>query len=309
MIEEREVAFFSDGLRLVGTVFRGPAATRASIVLCQGNVGIRQYSRFDEIARYLGSRGYRVLSFDHRGFGQSEGTSGVYRPSELIRDIRAGIEAVLAQSGDRAVGLFGSGFGGATAIAAAAEDARVAAVVALAPVGDAARWVRSLHRYYEWRELLRSVAGDQASRAATGRSREVLVDDVILPSPKVAARRAAVPVSPRRITLESVEQILSFRAEERGRALRAPLAILHSEHNELVPLDEGIGLYRAAQGPKRLVVFPGAEHHDAFTEPLFQRVTSETADWFDRWMPLMSDTAAIGRTNDGMGQPRVVELG
>jgi fermentation-respiration switch protein FrsA (DUF1100 family) len=47
--------------------------------------------------------------------------------------------------------------------------------------------------------------------------------------------------------------------------LRAPLLVLHGEHDEIVPLMDGEALYEAAPEPKELRVLEGVGHNDLIT--------------------------------------------
>jgi fermentation-respiration switch protein FrsA (DUF1100 family) len=49
---------------------------------------------------------------------------------------------------------------------------------------------------------------------------------------------------------------------ERIGDLRAPLLVLHGEHDEIVPLFHGLELFEAAPEPKQLEVLPGVGHND-----------------------------------------------
>ncbi len=42
----------------------------------------------------------------------------------------------------------------------------------------------------------------------------------------------------------------------------APLLILHGDADETIPLSQGQALFTAAREPKRLIVYPGADHND-----------------------------------------------
>ncbi len=42
----------------------------------------------------------------------------------------------------------------------------------------------------------------------------------------------------------------------------APVLILHGETDETIPLSQGKALFTAAREPKRLIVYPGADHND-----------------------------------------------
>ena len=51
-----------------------------------------------------------------------------------------------------------------------------------------------------------------------------------------------------------------FRAVEEVHNLRAPVLVLHGEHDTVVPIEFGRKLYAAAIEPKRFVALPKADH-------------------------------------------------
>jgi fermentation-respiration switch protein FrsA (DUF1100 family) len=54
----------------------------------------------------------------------------------------------------------------------------------------------------------------------------------------------------------------AYPSLRRIRKLRAPVLIMHGDHDELLPLRHAERLYAAAPEPKQLVIFPGAGHND-----------------------------------------------
>ncbi|WP_433679327.1 alpha/beta hydrolase [Nocardia sp. CA-119907] len=54
----------------------------------------------------------------------------------------------------------------------------------------------------------------------------------------------------------------AYPSLRRIRTLRAPVLIMHGDHDELLPLRHAERLYEAAPEPKQLVIFPGAGHND-----------------------------------------------
>lgn len=102
----------------------------APIVLLHGLTATRRYVTMG--SRLLERRGYRLVSYDARGHGESSPASerGAYEYADLVRDLRA----VLDQLGIERAVLCGSSMGAATALAFAlgAPD-RVAALVQSTP--------------------------------------------------------------------------------------------------------------------------------------------------------------------------------
>ncbi|MFX0574853.1 alpha/beta hydrolase [Nocardia nepalensis] len=54
----------------------------------------------------------------------------------------------------------------------------------------------------------------------------------------------------------------AYPSLRRIRKLRAPVLIMHGDHDELLPIRHAERLYEAAPEPKQLVIFPGAGHND-----------------------------------------------
>jgi fermentation-respiration switch protein FrsA (DUF1100 family) len=55
-----------------------------------------------------------------------------------------------------------------------------------------------------------------------------------------------------------------YNVERHIGAVRAPLLILHGEDDEVIPVDMGRRIYRAANEPKRIETFPRGHHNDLF---------------------------------------------
>lgn len=107
-----------------------PGVPRPVVVYCHGNAG--NLARHDAFFGFLAREGVHAFAFDYRGYGRS--SRGPINREGLIRDTRAAIDAAVSWPGvdPRRVGLMGMSLGGTIALAAAAEDRRVGAVVSVA---------------------------------------------------------------------------------------------------------------------------------------------------------------------------------
>jgi pimeloyl-ACP methyl ester carboxylesterase len=120
------------------------AAVAPMIVMAHGLSGTRR-DRLGPFAERFATAGIAALLFDHRGFGDSCGEADLFHPARQLEDWRAAI--ALARSlpsvdPDR-VATFGSSMGGGNALAAAADDPRIAAAISQVPFLD--MW-RQAHR-------------------------------------------------------------------------------------------------------------------------------------------------------------------
>jgi len=179
-----------DGLRL--HAWHWPAAPnqpqRLPIIMSHGWIEVKEF-HFNR-ARRLSQRGHEVVLFDHRGHGRSAAAAATFGVSEQ-GDLNAVIDASHQRGivGDRVITL-GFSMGAATSLRHAADDPRVAAVVAFAPFVDLRQAVRSfrdkLASYVPDRWLMPGFeratreAGYQIDRASTIEAIKRLAQPVML---------------------------------------------------------------------------------------------------------------------------------
>lgn len=115
-----------DGFLLEGTVFgSGPQA----VVLA--HMFPADQSSWFEFARDLAGDGYQVLTFNFRGYGNSEGSKEI---SLIDRDVRSAVRFMSDGRGVTGVALGGASMGGTAALIAAASVPVRAVVMLSAPV-------------------------------------------------------------------------------------------------------------------------------------------------------------------------------
>jgi dienelactone hydrolase len=133
----REITFLSsDGVTLSGRVF-GPRDGTAGIVLA--HMFPSDQSAWFDFAMRLGERGYRVLTFNFRGYcpgGDAGCSQGEKAISAIWQDVEGAV-AALRDEGATRIGLVGASMGGtASLVAASREGQDIDAVVTLsAPTG------------------------------------------------------------------------------------------------------------------------------------------------------------------------------
>jgi hypothetical protein len=118
----------ADGVRLYGWYFRaGAQPAEGTVIYFHGNGGNLSYC--DWVGEQLARRGFDVLLFDYRGYGQSEGSPVGER--ELYADADAAYDFVVKERGadPRRVALYGQSLGTAAAVDLAARKACGALVV------------------------------------------------------------------------------------------------------------------------------------------------------------------------------------
>ena len=270
-------------------------------------------------ARALVKHGFACLTFDYRGFGTSEGPRGMLVPQEQVEDVRAATAFVasLPEIDRTQIALIGWGLGGGIAIAAAAEDPTVRAVVALNGVGDAGRAARFTHDDSSWQSLLQRIEADRLRRSVEGIPSELLHPYEVLRLDETtnayvdaefangvdseAYRAGGFGLD---TSLEAADLLLRFWPEAVvERVAPRPLLLLHGTENQLHQPDEAHALYSRAREPKRLVLLQGAGHTEWMRDdhPTFQKAISIVTEFLDE---ALRDSGPESREGL-MSQPRI----
>ncbi|MCX2726693.1 alpha/beta fold hydrolase [Thermomicrobium sp. 4228-Ro] len=295
------IRFRSDGYTLAGELFLPSETTGRvpGIVLCAGIQGIKELG-MPLIAQALAQAGYATLIFDYRGFGASEGPRGRLIPFERVRDTRAALTVLETHPAvdARRLAVAGLSMGGAHALSVAALDERVRACVAIAPVTNGRRWLRSLRPEWEWRLFLEELARDRRERVRLDTPQRVPLSRIMPPDPEtqvtlreLAKRFPDLTVDPD-VTLDSAEALLEYEPErEVERIAPRPLLLVHGQQDVLVAPDESLAAFERAREPKRLALLDGMGHFNWLNpgHPVFTRVLAEVTAWLGKW--LTADTA------------------
>src|SRR5262245_44734568 len=161
----RRATVLSEGSRLAAEVFAPKDKDKAlpTIIMCHGWGGLAAHLRPDAVA--FAKAGYCVVTFDYRGWGNSEGRVLLTKPIKRgkpgepftaeVKEVREVVDP-LEQTTDllnvihwahgekgcdaKRIGLWGSSYSGGHVVYAAARDPRVKATVSQVPALDS-RWV------------------------------------------------------------------------------------------------------------------------------------------------------------------------
>jgi uncharacterized protein len=306
-LSARDFEFFSDGLKLQGTLYLPPAAgsgQHPTIIVCSGRLGHKTWipPRWMPI---LLQAGFVCAAFDYRNLGSSEGERGRLFPEEEIRDVRHALTFLEQQpevDPDR-LGLIGWGLGGGIVVSTAARDQRVKAVACVNGFGDGERTVRAAVPYDAWLKRKRQLAADRVKRVMQGTSGMISYVDVTHPGTtpdivqyqdfqksmdnaigtKPDTQSSLGHGHPDKFTLESAEALYEFRPEAEAHLIAPrPLLVVHGEDDDYYPVDEAYSLYAKAREPKTLRIIKGAGHIEWIetTHPLHRPNVTATANWF-----------------------------
>ena len=292
---KKAIAFYSEGVRLVGDVFYPeglrPSERRAGVVLCHGYTGVKDLYLPDN-ARVLHEAGYVVLTFDYKGWGDSEGPRSRLAPYSRVADVQAALTFLgsLPEVDAARLGIYGTSYGGATVVWTAAIDPRVKCVVSVVGIGNGTRWMRSVRRPDEFHDVLGRADQDRVRQVVEGKSEFVKREEILLPDRQSAELAAAArrnnPAAVGTIPLEYIHETLQFNPEwVVDKIAPRPVLFITTDDDRLVPPEESVALHARAGEPKKLVILKGYGHYEVYLEPAFSEVMRETTAWFRRHLP------------------------
>lgn len=291
---KRAVEFYSEGFKLVGDVYvpdgLPSGEQRAAVLLCHGYTGVKDLYLPDN-AKTLNDAGYVVMTFDYKGWGESEGTRSRLAPYSRVADVQAAMTYLSIQpeaDADR-IGLYGTSYGGATVSWTAAIDQRAKCIVSVVGIGHGARWMSRVRRVDEWVDLRERSKEDREKRATTGESDYVDRSEILLPDRQsaelAAAARRLNPAAVGTIPMEYVDDTIGFNPEWIvDKISPRPILFITSEDDRLVLPEESEQLYAHAGEPKKLVILKGYGHYEVYSEPAFSEVMGETLEWYGEYL-------------------------
>jgi alpha-beta hydrolase superfamily lysophospholipase len=253
------------------------------VVLCNGYTTVKELY-LPPLATAMAEAGFVALTFDYRGFGESEGPAGRLIPFEQVDDARNAITFLGSRpyvDGSR-LGVFGTSFGGGIAIAVGAFDSRVRTVISNMPVCNGERWLRGMRPYWDWVDFLRRLDADRVSRVLSGESE--LVDRAMIAPPDPAAQRTHGRQVPRPLLrLESGQAILEFKPEELvERISPRPLLMIVAAADTRVPPEVSLPTFERAREPKTLKILDGMEHHEVYELPTRADLLAIVVPWLNQ---------------------------
>ena len=291
----RSVEFWSDGTRLAGDLFvpsgLESGEKRAAVLLCHGWGGLKSQLNATTAPK-LAEAGFVVMTFDYRGWGESDARLVVtdafpeadedgmvtvraqairelVDPFDQTEDIGNAITFLEGEphvDSDR-IGLWGTSMGGGHVVWMAAHDARVKCIFAQAASMDAASGVRAFF------------AGGEAGAREDYRKR---VRGELPPVPQRVHQVPGLRGTP------YVARFLDYVPADHAHRITVPVMVLDAENEELFDInDHGVRVYEAVKDrvPAEYVLIPDITHYGVYREA-FQECTQHAIDWFKTHLKL-----------------------
>jgi uncharacterized protein len=280
-IDVRKVDIYSEGTRMTGYLYVSRTAASDSglpaIVMAHGWGGTQRSLRRDAVG--FARSGYLVMSFDYRGWGESDArviltqpapdpeaktfTTEVRAVREVVDPLDMGTDWLNAlhfivgePAADPArIGIWGSSMAGGYVIYAAAHDPRVKAVHSqVTGTLNGRAWGRS----------------PDARRDATRRAR----GEIGYPEPREKfGNLTGAPITPRFADYTPNEDIHSND--------QVALQFVLAESEEYGGNELAIDTYEQHKGPRNLVIIPDIGHYDVYRKA-WQETHDHATAWFDK---------------------------
>ena len=133
--ESSEIVETSPGVLIDTSKYLPKKLPAPAILIAHGFGGSKDSVEAE--AKFFASKGFVVLTWTARGFGESTGQIEMNSINGEVADTRALIsylarskDVIIDAQGDPRVGIMGSSYGGANALLAASQDSRIDAVIA-----------------------------------------------------------------------------------------------------------------------------------------------------------------------------------
>lgn len=279
----------SDGIALTLHTPSDSNGKTPVIVLCHGFCGIREIL-LPPFAEAFAGAGFAAITFDYRGFGDSEGERGRLVPEMQIADIQSVVNWARQQPelDAQRIGLWGTSFGGCHVFAAAAKDAQIKCVVSQMAFADGEAIVTG-HMDDEEKHAFIATLDKMAEKQKTnGKEMFVGVNRVLSDTESKAffeENRAQYPKMDIKIPFLTVRETLHYKPAEAAAMVNCPSLIVIAGQDTVNPPEQGWALYEAIGSvTKNLYVQPDARHYDIYTGAVFQQVIEVQTDWFKQYL-------------------------
>jgi uncharacterized protein len=282
-VERKDIEFDCRGDNCVAWLYPASAAPDCAplVVMAHGLSGTRR-DGLGPFAERFAAVGIAALVFDHRGFGDSGGEPDLFHPARQLEDWRAAIAYARSLPGidPGRVATFGSSMGGGNALAAAAEDSKIAAAVSQVPFLDMVRQAYRSAPSVSSRMLLGAVRGQFLP--AVGRPDEPAF--INAPGGEAGWRHVvSMGEDSRWRNRVSSRWLLGapYCPARHAAKLHCPWLVCVGEADRVAR--PGPAIAAAKRAPLgELRTYPGVDHFDIYDGPEFEAVVGDEVDFLRR---------------------------
>jgi len=286
---QTSVHTLSDGITLTLHTPSDCSSNTPAIVLCHGFCGIREIL-LPPFAEAFVRAGFAAITFDYRGFGDSEGERGRLVPEMQIADILSVVGWARKQpdlDADR-IGLWGTSFGGCHVFAAAAQDSQIKCVVSQLAFADGEAIVTGHMDDEEKRTFIATLDKMAEKQQTTGKEMFVGVNRVLSDAESKAffeENRAQYPKMDIKIPFLTVRETLHYKPAASAARVTCPSLVVIAGRDTVNPPEQGRALFETIGATtKKCYEQADARHYDIYTGAGFQQVVEVQTDWFTQYL-------------------------
>lgn len=280
------LSFKSNGLKVACHLYVGRKGEKTpGIVMCHGFAGVKELL-LPNFAMKFASEGFTVLTFDYRGFGQSEGEVGRLIPAKQIEDILSALVFMRSRPevDPNRIGLWGTSFGGANAIFAAARDNMVRCLSVQLAFGSGERVVTHGQSEKEKLNLYAMIEKMEARKAQSGKEMMVPIHKVLSDPQSQEFYRCNVDKFPAlkiKIPFLTVAETIKHKPEQVIGEIKIPVLFTAAGNDGVNSASESEILYQKANEPKELFIIKDATHYEVYSGVYFEQAIAKQISWFD----------------------------
>ncbi|ECK3336739.1 alpha/beta fold hydrolase [Salmonella enterica] len=257
------------------------------VVLCHGFCGIQDIL-LPAFAETFTQAGFATVTFDYRGFGDSDGERGRLIPSMQIDDILSVIEWVKGHPGldTLRIGLWGTSFGGCHVFGAAIRSLEIKCIVSQLAFADGEDIVTGKMSEAEKEAFLATLNKMAEKQRNTGKEMFVNITRVLSDVESKAffeENKAHYPKMDIKIPFLTVRETLQYKPAQNASQVTCPTLVVIAGEDTVNPPKQGKALFDAIGAKdKQLFEESGARHYDVYTGKHFRRVTDVQIAWFKK---------------------------
>lgn len=255
------------------------------IILCHGFCGIQEIL-LPAFAEAFTQAGFATVTFDYRGFGDSEGERGRLVPALQIADILSVLAWVKDQPGLDAnrTGLWGTSFGGCHIFGAAAANPDVKCLVSQLAFADGEEIVTGKLDAAEKAAFVATLEKMEQKRQMSGKEMFVAITRVLNDDESKTffeENRQQFPAMDIKIPFLTVLETLRYKPAVNAAKVTCPTLVVVAGQDSVNPPEQGRALFEAAGATeKRLIVAEHARHYDLYSGQHFASVIDAQIAWF-----------------------------
>jgi fermentation-respiration switch protein FrsA (DUF1100 family) len=298
-MEKQRITFLSDSLTIVGDLYLPSTSSGhpAPAVVLTGPFTSTKEQVTGNYARRLAESGFVTLAFDHRNFGESQGTPRQHEDAQgKISDLRDAVSFLANHPAvdPNRIGACGICLGGAYALPFATFDPRIKALALVTSAFNEAERIRQRFGAEGYHQQLENAAATTQRQSQTGITEylpAVAPDNGVAvmmgqePYEYYGTDRSASPHWVNQISILSIKTLLTLNVGYTFPLLTLPTLLVHGKTDMICPPEDAAWTYENLAEPKRILWFDTKNHidlydNDEFVSPAVVAVT----DWFNSYL-------------------------